>query len=339
MHPISEYNHSNIIHAQMINQRTMYSPTKLKQYLLFHIKPSIKDIVPPVVASLLHLHVFYHAVVNYLLCLPHLNPTTSSDEFYLKIYLLERAVFLAYTFDLVCCYLFKIVPFSRCNSPKDIASHHLPILLGVLPLCIPTWASELRNADPLIHDILNYTASDSGGKWRYAMMNGILQATGWGFLSSLNEFIMCLQRAEMNWYGIELFTQLNSYPGRIKVMTSRCVIGIELYFKFGIFCIFSCFGFRAICALDQVWYGYLTEINGNGVNDLYMSWKVVQKIVASPFFIRTVFFRVFMLSMYPTMGWRTFKKIQKFHLERSPCKKNADGEIRMGECKHERKIQ
>jgi len=211
----------------------------------------------------------------------------------------------------------------------DIAGHHLPILMGVLPLCIPTWA-EWTTIDPLVHNILDYTDGES--KWRYAMIMGVLQANGWGFLSSLNEFIMCLQRAEMNWYGIATFHQLSKAKGqdlikqdheeRTKIMTSRWVIGFELYFKFGIFCIFSCLGFRACCGLDQVYYGYLMEAHGDGMTgengvryDFDESWKAIKAIIVSPMFIRSVLFRVFMLSMYPMMGWRTVKKIRKFHME------------------------
>jgi len=339
--------HRTIIHLyQSIKETAMCSPRKLPQSLPSQqSRPSIQSILLPIIASLLHLHVFYHALFNYLLFLPHLQPTTPSSVFYSKCYLLERAVFVAYTFDLLCCYLFRIIPFSRCNLSKDIASHHLPILVGVLPLCIPIWA-EWKTIDPLVHSILDHTNNtndDETTKWRYAMIMGVLQANGWGFVSSLNEFIMCLQRAEMNFYGIETFHQLSmmdrnsnnskkhhGHQGeRKKIMTSRWVIGFELYFKFGIFCIFSCFGFKACCSLDKVYYGHWMEVHGNGdgngANDFDESWKAVKAIVVSPMFIRAVLFRVFMLSMYPMMGWRTIKKIQQFHRDGKGDRKGKQG--------------
>ena len=220
--------------------------------------------------------------------------------------ILDKAVFTAYSFDLICCYFFKVIPFSRCNSPGDIAGHHLPILLVILPLCLPLFWEELNFLDPLIHGVLDYHAD--GGLLRLNAMDGVIRANGWGFVSSLNEFIMCFQRAEMNMQGVKDFRDISTLQKRI--FTGRLAIGIELYFKFGIFCVFSLFGFKGCCDLDKVWYGYISQ-----VHDDMSFMTVVGSIFCSPLFIRALVYRVFILVMYPMMALRTFKKIKKFHDE------------------------
>lgn len=279
-----------------------------------HVLRQASLIVVPIIAGLFHLHVFYHAAFTFLLSLPTLSHTTPSSQFYLQGYLLERAVFLAYTFDLLCCYVFKVIPFSRCNTAKDIAGHHIPILLGLMPLYIPTWA-EWRNVDPMVHNVLDYQSD--GGSLRYAAMYGLIKANGLGFFSSLNEFIMCFQRAEMSLQGVDQFQDEEGLKKmRYRFMTSRFIIGVELYFKFGIFCVFSIFGFVACCGLDLVWYRFFMEEvyaagtggGGGGINNayLYSIWYALRYMASSPMFWRSVLFRLFLLTMYPFMGIRTF---------------------------------
>ena len=55
-------------------------------------------------------------------------PQLTTNEFKNGCYQLDQAIFLAYIFDLLCCAI-NIIPFSRCNSSKDITGHHIPTLM------------------------------------------------------------------------------------------------------------------------------------------------------------------------------------------------------------------
>ena len=172
----------------------------------------------------------------------------------------------------------------------------------------------MHHLDPLVHGVLGM----EGTELRLAGMDRLLKANGWGFLSSLNEFIMCFQRAEMSWQGVGDFRDLSRM--RTRLFTGRTVIGIELYFKLGIFWIFSLFGFKACCDLDKVWYSYFIESTAMTANDTNV-WNAMRVICSSPMFLKAVVIRVFMLSMYPFMGVRTMKKIREFHREGGIMKK------------------
>jgi hypothetical protein len=192
----------------------------------------------------------------------------------------------------------------------------------------------------MVHSVLGYQSD--GGALRYAAIYAMIKANGWGFLSSLNEFIMCFQRAEMSLQGILEFRDDELKKMRYRFMTSRFMIGIELYFKLGIFCVFSCFGFVACCGLDQVWYNFfmlevygggrggnddvgklMQQVGGGGLQQGWFFsngylhstfWHALRYMASSPMFWRSILFRMFLLIMYPFMGMRTMKKIQKFHL-------------------------
>jgi len=176
----------------------------------------------------------------------------------------------------------------------------------------------------MIHSVLDYKSD--GGALRYAAIYNLIKANGWGFLSSLNEFIMCFQRAEMSLQGVYEFRDEELKKMKYRFMTSRFMIGVELYFKLGIFFIFSCFGFLACCGLDQVWYTFYREVHAADVAEgygtggpsyldgyLYSLWNAMRYMANSALFWRSILFRVFLLLMYPFMGVRTVKKIKKFH--------------------------
>ena len=75
--------------------------------------PKWQSITLPLIAGLLHLQVFYYAAVHCLLRVRQQSSNDiSSDEFRNECFLLDRAIFLAYVFDLLCCW-FKVIPFSR----------------------------------------------------------------------------------------------------------------------------------------------------------------------------------------------------------------------------------
>lgn len=259
----------------------------------------------PILSGLLHLRIFLVSCLN--LTSTRLLSTVAVQN---KIITLDTSVVMAYTFDLICCYFFRIIPFSRCNSATDIAGHHLPILLVFIPLHFPMYFERFMHWNPLVLGIFEYYGD--GGALREAFIDGGIRANGWGFISSLNEFFMCLQRAEMNSQGLKVFREISngadSNKERQRIFTSRFAIGLELYFKFGIFCIFSFFGFRACCDVDMAMYQYSAKLNEG-----LPVWNIFRSLLSSPSFIRTVSYRIFLLFMYPTMGLRTVRKIRHFH--------------------------
>ena len=262
------------------------------------------SVLLPIFAGILHLRVFFVS----LFTLASSSTPISTDIMREKAMALDIAVFFAYNFDLICCYVFKNIPFSRCNSSGEIAGHHLPILVALLPLSMPMYLPSLSHINPLVTNILQY--NKDGGTLREGLIDGNFRANGWGFLSSFNEVCMCFQRAEMNLQGVKTFREIKSSKMKIKIFSSRLMVGVELYFKLCIFFVFSIFAFRACCGLDMVMYQYLTEVHEN-----MTLLQKISNIGVCPLFIRSTIYRIFLLVMYPTMGLRTAKKIRTFHRE------------------------
>ena len=98
------------------------------------------------------------------------------------------SIFLAYSFDLICCLLFKVIPFSRCNCSRDIVGHHLPTLLLALPLAVPLWSGRacLRAFDPLAFSALDDDAAVNDGLLRADFINAYSAASGFAYASLLN---------------------------------------------------------------------------------------------------------------------------------------------------------
>lgn len=301
------------------------------------MKHRLLKTLPPFMAGVLHLQVFFHAlqllILSSFVSSNHGNNNNNiindnnntiqphhidNQSLFQLMFNMERAVFLAYTFDLICCYVFDIIPFSRCHSKTDIVQHHLPIILFILPLGIPLWTDEklLRNLDPIVHGILesNITISTHTGDditpLRIVAIKGLYQANGWGFISSLNECIMCFQRVEMIFNGIQSFKEISELSKDKKViMTGTFIIGIELYFKLAIFTIFSVCSFMACFELDHVWYLYHIHVHkGDSMLD-----AMVGSFPRSAIMVRLVLFRFFMLVLYPFMAMRTIGKIRKIY--------------------------
>jgi len=272
------------------------------------------QIIMPFVAGLFHLQVFYYAVVHCIIprFLPHFmffnnkNDTStaslSTDTFINECYLLDRAIFIAYMFDLVCCYL-NIIPFSRCNSSRDIIGHHIPTLVLALPLAVPIWAN-LRTVDPIVCTVMDDAYHHPEIRNRF--FDAYIIASGFAYISSLNEVIMCFQRVEMSLAGITHFKDINTMKRHL--FTSRGVIGFELFYKMSFFWGMSILACKACCDADKSIYDAITA----PADYDQPIWKTFVTIYSSPAILRGVLFRAFSVVMYPSMGARCFKKIQQF---------------------------
>lgn len=274
-------------------------------------KPSNNDppsylLLLPLVAGIFHLQVFYYAVT--LLMTPFDANSIDNQTLFKLFFDMDSAVFRAYIYDLASSYVFGLIPFSRCQSSMEIAQHHLPIIFLILPLGVPLWA-ELKNVDPIVHGILD---TDNRNKLlRFAAIEGLRKAQCWGFISSLNESIMCFQRVEMMKNGIQSFKHISQISKGCKVMTSRLMIGIELYFKLSIFTLFSACSFYACYELDRTWYLYHMHLFGGRENSLFLG--LLSSFSRSSIMLRLIIYRLFMLAMYPRMAIKTIDKIKRFH--------------------------
>ena len=116
------------------------STTATKQQPL----PKWQSITLPLIAGLLHLQVFYYAAVHCIFraYFKSESEVVSSDEFRNECFLLDRAIFMAYVFDLLCCY-FKVIPFSS----KFI------YLLLICVAIVYLYCSYLRLISDTSHDI------------------------------------------------------------------------------------------------------------------------------------------------------------------------------------------
>eukprot|EP00984_Skeletonema_dohrnii_P028027 scaffold17849_cov95-Skeletonema_dohrnii-CCMP3373.AAC.1 len=283
------------------------------------IKPTAKPpstqwyhAILPFIAGLLHLQVFYYAIhciiprflPNFMLFFDNNNDTTtavmSSQAFMNECYRLDRAIFIAYLFDLVCCYL-KVIPFSRSNSSRDIIGHHIPTLILALPLAIPLWAN-LRSVDPTVSTVLNGDHSEI----RNRFIDAYILASGFAYISSLNEVIMCFQRVEMTLAGITKFRDIQMMKSHL--FTSRGVVGFELCYKMCFFWGMSILACKACCEFDKSIYDAITA----PVDYDKPIWKTVVTLYSSPAVLRGALFRAFSVVMYPSMGARCFKKIKQF---------------------------
>ena len=276
---------------------------------------SLLHLLLPLIAGLFHLQVFYYAAFRYII--PRFLPqehnlisyarTTalSSHEFMNECYLLDRAIFIAYMFDLLCCYL-NIIPFSRCNSSRDIIGHHVPTLLLALPLAIPLWANR-RDIDPAVFFILE---DERVAEIRNRFMDAYILASGFAYISSLNEVIMCFQRVEMSLGGITNFndTPLMKKKRMHLFFTSRVVVGFELCYKLCFFWGISIVAFKACFDADKCLFDAITS----PVTYDEPMWKTLITIYSSPAILRGALFRAFSIVMYPSMGFRCLKKIKQY---------------------------
>ena len=300
-----------------------------------------QSILLPLIAGILHARVFYHAVFGCILRGDHDHGQdhehdhggggTTSEEFRRTCFLLDSSIFLAYSFDLICCLLFKVIPFSRCNCSRDIVGHHLPTLLLALPLAVPLWSGRacLRAFDPLAFSALDDDAAVNDGLPRADFINAYSAASGFAYASSLNEVFMCIQRVEMSLAGVASFRDVPSI-GKRRFFTSTLLLGAELCYKLAFFWGMSIIACKACCDFDRAVYGYsLASSTAAGIEGSTSStWTTLLAVYSSPAVLRGALFRAFSVVMYPSMGMRCLKKIMQLRREGEGGEKgNGNGKV------------
>eukprot|EP00980_Cylindrotheca_fusiformis_P030023 scaffold24217_cov113-Cylindrotheca_fusiformis.AAC.2 len=271
--------------------------------------PGWLQVILPFFAGIAHLHVVYFAAFrNVFPVIRGDFSDRSTDILMNEAYLLDRAVFIAYMIDLACC-TFSAIPFSRCNSSKDIIQHHLPTLLLALPLDLPIW-NGIRYLEPTL-SILDL---EIGDPIRNKFIQGCMLGTGFAYISSMNEVFMCFQRVEMSYLGVASFSGIPSMKHHF--FTSRLIIGMELCYKLAFFWGMSLFACKGCVDVPTALYTF-HKSNGNPV------WSSLLSVLLSPLVLRGALFLAFSVVMYPSMGSRCLRKIKQFTREGREAKKTV----------------
>lgn len=244
----------------------------------------------PIIAGILHVVVFTTAVISLLVSRKQSFEYSEFAHFGARV---DMAIAVAYSFDLICCFV-GVVPFSRCQKTKEIAGHHYPKLIMIL-FVLPLWTG-LNAIDPLV---------SIGSSHVYKL---ITEVNGFAAISSLNEVLMCFQRAELGRAGIMSRLGDTTKQGYIGIWTSRPVMLFELLYKLLFFTVFASISFKAALELDMFLYGfYLNEFPQE------KTWKLLLRVYfRSPLQIATFMWRLFMLKSYPFLIRRTVRKIGLF---------------------------
>lgn len=185
---------------------------------------------------------------------------------------MAATVAVAYTWDLFSIKALGVVPLSRCRAPgDDIVGHHVPVLLVLLPLGLPfALASSYEPACQI------------AGFHRL-----VLFAEGVGFLSSLNEAIMCLQRVR----------------GARALFRSRPAVFFELLYKVLIFSVMA-LGILVACAAIDC--GVLADATARHPRSRAAAALAALR---SPVLLRSLVYGWFVASKYPLMGRRAWRKL------------------------------
>ncbi|KAL3815817.1 hypothetical protein ACHAXA_010751 [Cyclostephanos tholiformis] len=274
-----------------------------------------QSILLPLIAGLLHARVFYHAAFGCILRGSGSGSGsndgygddtneggTSSEEFRLTCFFLDSSILLAYSFDLICCLFFNVIPFSRCNCSRDIVGHHVPTLLLALPLAVPLWSgrASLRPFDEASFSILDDLPTND--RLRADFIGAYSMASGYAYVSSLNEVFMCLQRVEMSLAAVSSFRDVPSM-GKRRFFTSRFGLGAELCYKLAFFWGMSLIACKACFDFDRAVYNHLISVVASSTSTTLLA------VYSSPAVLRGALFRAFSVVMYPSMGMRCLKKI------------------------------
>lgn len=289
---------------------SMNSMNKSNDNALEALPPRWKSTILPLIAGFLHLSVFYYAAQSILLAVGSGASEITNEEFRRECFLLDKAIFVAYTFDLICCYV-RVIPFSRCRCSKDIVGHHIPTLLLALPLAVPLWGNQ-RGFESTSSSILDFGV---GNEQRNHFVSAYMAASGFAYISSLNEVFMCFQRVEMSLQSVDSFNDISSMKKHF--FTSRFAVYSELCYKLSFFWGSSIIACKACCDFDKTLYDFITAPLAYDEP----IWKTMLTIYSSPAVLRGALFRAFSIVMYPSMGKRCLKKIKQLHQEGRAMKK------------------
>lgn len=257
----------------------------------------------PILAGLLHLHVFYRAS-SFLIATISIEPLLEIEPSVALYSFMELSVLLAYGFDFLCLAC-SVIPYSRCKEAKDIIIHHTPVFVLLLPLGVPMWA-KWTSWEPMLPMLQTL----EGVKRHYGIVL-LLRANALGFVSSLNEAIMCFQRAELSLQGVRTMFVGNDDEQRTHnkptFWTSRPIEFIELSYKVMIFYVFPMFSIWSTFNTDKFFYSYLRDQHPTA-----SVLSLIGKTFMSPLQIRSVIWRLFIFLMYPKLGRRTLGKLNRF---------------------------
>ena len=265
-------------------------------------KIPLRSIWLPIIAGILHIHVLYRALTCLLAGRPG-QPLLDIDSGVNLYRDIEYAVMSAYCFDIFCCML-SVVPFSRCKKGSEIVMHHMPVILLLLPCGVPMW-NKWESWEPVLRFV---KSMDEEG--RHHAISLLLYANAWGFVSSLNEAIMCFQKAELSLHGFENMLVPRGEFGP-KFWTSWTTEFLELSFKLCIFYLFPILSLRSVFRTDMNIFNYHSNLNpsANHMSTLVATYS-------SPLQLRGIVWRFFIFSFYPTLGKRTIEKIRRFVSEK-----------------------
>lgn len=252
----------------------------------------------PIIAGVLHLHVLYRALSFLYATLPN-QPLIDIEYGQALYFQMELSVLLAYGFDLFCCAV-SVVPYSRCKKGSEIVVHHTPVFLILLPLGIPVW-KQWSSWEPMLPFI-----QALGKKSQSDAISLLLRANGWGFVSSLNEAIMCFQKTELSLHGLSTMFD-NRENIRHKFFTSWTMEFLELSYKVLIFWVFPVISFLATLQTDRHFYNFNLE-QFPSASFLMLLYKTY----ITPLQLRSVVWRIFIIVFYPSMGKRTINKLRRF---------------------------
>ena len=187
------------------------------------------------------------------------------------------AVGAAYAWDLFSIRGLGIVPLSRCRTGDDIVGHHVPVLCVMMPLGLP-FCCGWRGWEPACAVAI--------------MPRLVLFAEGTGFLSSLNEAIMCLQKVR----------------GVRAVARSFGAVAFELVYKVLIFSVMALAILVGCLAIQYHVFVRCREVHAGDARAL------VAAVLSSPVLLRSLVYGWFVLSKYPVMGRRAIRKLRA-HVE------------------------
>jgi len=180
-----------------------------------------------------------------------------------------------------------------------------------LPLAIPLWSGTnyLRKFELSSFDILENTANDE--QLRTHFINSYTLASGFAYISSLNEVFMCFQRVEMSLANVYSFRDIPSMNKRF--FTSQFAVCIELCYKLCFFWGISIMACKACCDFDKALYDSI-------ISSSTSTWRTLLTVYSSPAVLRGALFRVFSIVMYPSMGKRVLKKMKNLSRDMNSVK-------------------